>query len=74
MKICIVGGGLVGLSASISLSNALQKESADDFEITLVEKHDFSSRGFWFGLEWTGSFARNMFVPPARTQGDWDCP
>jgi 2-polyprenyl-6-methoxyphenol hydroxylase-like FAD-dependent oxidoreductase len=57
MKVLIVGCGLAGLAAALSLSN---NDDDDDVQITIVERRsDLESRGATFGLQINGQNALN---------------
>ena len=67
MKVGIVGGGLAGLAFALNL--AKEKDEFDtDLEITILEKHDFSSRGATFGLAKNGQAAMKVIAPDLLTE------
>ena len=60
MQVLIVGCGLAGLAAALSLTSSYDDDADNDIQITIVEKRrDLESKGATFGLQINGQNALN---------------
>ena len=72
IHVCIVGGGLAGLALAIALAKeelqmqqeaSIKSPASELFQISVLEKRDFSSRGATLGLARNGQAALGEICP-----------